>query len=452
MHQAALALTLAVVLGCTQQAPSPSASLVEPIIGGNPVAEGAFPGVVWLDSGCTGVLVDEDTVLYAAHCGDQASEAWFGDKLTVEVDEANDTTRVVDADAHTHIPIDFCRLHPEPQLGQPTDIAYCRLKQPAMGRELLPTPLLGCERSALRVDQPVTMVGYGRDPVADTVGAKMVAETPLTWTITVLIAGNSEKGSCGGDSGGPLFVRTDSLNPDWAPRWRLAGILSSGAAGEACGSGRYVDVATALDWVEQETRRDLSPCGPADGSWNPSPRCRAAALDENGAPLTEGATEFSDTCGAAFDASKPDHTAPTIDAVTLEDLGVRAGEKHVNVLPAVSDVGWGVERVRIDFLDAAGETLETRITELDPYGLEDTVLPGKTKTVRVTATDYAGESSSRDEPVRLGVTKAEASCAVSSPIGRRGETAFITLAAGFAMAAALGADSSRRARRRRPLT
>lgn len=449
----ALALALSGCLGCTERAPSSAARLAEPIMGGSPVAEGAFPGVVWLDSGCTGVLVDEDTVLYAAHCGDGATEAWFGDKLNVQVDEANDTTRVVDADAHVHVAIEFCRLHPEPQLGQPSDIAFCRLKESAVGRELLPPPLLGCERAALGIDQPVTMVGYGRDPAAGTVGAKMLAETPLTWAITVLIAGDGEKGSCGGDSGGPLFVRTDRLNADWAPRWRLAGILSSGTAGQTCGSGRYVDVAGAMAWVEQESRRDLSPCGSADGTWNPSPRCRAAALDENGAPI-ETAPEFSDTCGAAFDASTTDHTAPSIDTVVLQDLGIQAGARHVNVLPTVSDVGWGVERVEVQFLDAAGELLEARATELEPYHLEDTALPAKTKTLRVIATDYAGEIATHDEPVRFGGLRAEASCAMSQSAGRRTKSGWLVLIVALSMGSALRAGSSRRTskRSRRSLT
>jgi len=417
---------------------APTAERREPIAGGTPVSADGWPNVVWLDMGCTGVLVDEDTVLYAAHCGIDAKDAWFGSELNVFVDADANIIRLTNPESAVRAPIDYCRSHPDPVLGEASDIAFCRLKEPAIDRARLPTPLLGCERSQLEIGQAVTMVGHGFDPATSSIGAKLVTQAPLTWELNTLIAGEPEHGTCFGDSGSPLFVRTNQLLPEWKAEWRLAGVLSSGPAGEACGTGRYADLSRALGWLEAETRRDLSPCFDPDGTWAPTPRCRSALLDANGLPLADGALEFSATCGAPFQAESEDTTAPSI-----EQVSVKRRAPFVDVFPEVGDEGWGVERVTVELLDTDGATLARADSEIPPYTLEGVLLAAGARFARVTARDYAGLTTSREQS--LPDQADGGGCGVSTAVASERHGAWLTLL--LAGAASLQAVRRRSAKR-----
>ncbi len=50
-----------------------------------------------------------------------------------------------------------------------------------------------------------------------------------------------------------------ALGSSAAPEWRVAGILSSGVVGQACGVGFYANAATIVPWLEDSSGRDRQP-------------------------------------------------------------------------------------------------------------------------------------------------------------------------------------------------
>jgi hypothetical protein len=402
-----LTLAAAVLTACGSDALEPTelGTLRTPLVGGSAVAPGAFPDVVLLDPGCTGVLIADDTVLYAAHCGTNIARGWLGDALEVELDPINQTVSVRGG-ARREVVIDECVAHPDAVIGQPLDIAFCRLTAPVPMTATPTLALAPCEHEQLRPGLMTTMVGLGVEPRSGRLGEKQLARTPLLEAGDVLVAGDTTQGSCAGDSGGPLFVRTEELNAEWPREWRLAGILSSGNASELCGVGRYVDVARVAAWIEAESQRDLTPCTSADGAWAPNARCRGAALDADGVPAEP--LPYSAACGAAFSEDPADVTPPHIDGVAFTRLVPERGEPTLDVVPSAADDGWGVASVTLELLAANGAVIHDQRNENAPFTFEGVPLPVAAERLRVTALDHAGLSStlerSLDEPVDAGCT------------------------------------------------
>jgi hypothetical protein len=355
------------------------------IVGGQGVASGAFPGVVWLDVGCTGVLIAEDTVLYAAHCGLEVTQVWLGDAVELEVDAQAQTVRVLEGERS--VAVEYCEAHPEPVLGGSTDLAFCRLAEPAVERQLLPFALAGCEREALAIGTPVTLVGAGLDPASGQHGVKQVTQAPLSWNRAVLIAGDGAQGTCTGDSGGPLFVRTDDLAPEWAAEWRLAGILSAGESQELCGSGRYADVRPGLAWIETATRRELSPCENAEGTWAPTPRCARPALDEQGTPI-DSPSPSSETCGPSAERALADDGPPAISTIAV--LPHMSASDEIEIRVEATDAGVGIESVMLEVLGGEDEVLWSERSETVPYIFGPLALPADGVRLRAVARDFGG--------------------------------------------------------------
>jgi hypothetical protein len=404
-----LALGLA---GCGSEVPEAElhwGSLQAGISGGESAAPGEFAGTVFLDIACTGVLVSTDTVVYAAHCGSNATRAWWGEGLRVRADAVTQTIAVEAPDDQTAA-IEFCRAHPRAAIGGPFDVAFCRFAQPIIEREQLPAPLAGCERAALRAGVDVTLVGYGLEPVTGTVGIKRVVHAPLEEAGAVLVAGDTRRGSCGGDSGGPLFVRTDDLDASWPAQWRLAGVLSSGNASEICGMGRYVEVAGILEWLETESARDVTPCGDAAGNWAATPRCRFPVLGE----ATAGASRAADTCGQSYEAAGSDTAPPEFSDVHLENRLLSDGVTHLDVVAAAVDAGFGIERVSVEVLAAGQALLSSQYSEVPPFSFRGLSLPAVARSIRVTARDHAGLSTTVELPTREAEPGGCAASAVSA--------------------------------------
>ncbi len=111
--------------------------------------------------------------------------------------------------------------------------------------------------------------------------------------------GGGGKDTCYGDSGGPVFIQLSDQS------WRVFGITSYG---EYCGGGGYYSMMhTALDWLEQASGVDLTPCYD-QGQWSPGPDCGGFPLDPNqgGGSWSVGCgtgnvSAMSATCGPAFD-------------------------------------------------------------------------------------------------------------------------------------------------------
>ena len=243
--------------GCGAPEPS-SAQLSQPIEGGQPTAAGAWPAVGWLDSGCTGVLLAPDLVIFAGHCGARATTIWFGDALEIVVDDAAATARVVAPADAQHVALRDCQVYPDSALGHGTDLGFCWLSEPAVPASVIPPIALGCARAQVSIGTPLTLVGFGVDASGlASLGTKRSVVADVVKLGRELEIGDDEHGACSGDSGGPAFVSvpTDEQRREWA----LVGILSSGEEGSLCSVGYFTDLSRMVAWLESETARDLTP-------------------------------------------------------------------------------------------------------------------------------------------------------------------------------------------------
>jgi secreted trypsin-like serine protease len=225
------------------------------IIGGRPVAAGAFPDCVAVGSdnqwGCTGTLIASDVVVTAGHCADFATRVFFGANVT----QPGRVVRVKKA-----------VRHPKYHKGAKNDLMVLVLAEKMTGvapRPLAPRTLIDKATDGRAVGfgnvDPAGMFGYGikREvdvPVASPscrgtvdghddasaygcdAGLEFVAGRPLL-----------ERDSCTGDSGGPFYVQ------DATKKWLLAGATSRATASSMnnCGDGGiYVRIDRYRAWID----------------------------------------------------------------------------------------------------------------------------------------------------------------------------------------------------------
>ena len=228
---------------------------------------------------CSGTLVHPNVVTLAAHC-------IIPERPIVAVGFGEDGL----APART-IPVDECVPHPNYAGSGFPDIAYCTLTQAVDDVPIVPI-LAGCEADVLEVGLEVTIVGYG-STYGTVNGMGEVEATgvgPKRWTTQTIdlvepdydeVAMVGEDGSdsaCFGDSGGPALVELEDGT------WRVFGAASRlydpggfpppQEEGNYCGIGViYGWLSHRLEWFEDETGYDLTPCHEADGSWDPGAGC-----------------------------------------------------------------------------------------------------------------------------------------------------------------------------------
>ena len=281
MPISAIALAL-VALPSTPAISMPSAA-PQPIIGGELLSEIEWPSVVsiiGIEGGlstntahlCTGVLIDAQTALTAAHCLEEAEKfdqilVIFGD--TIYTSDDNRKTTGSDYGLHPK----YC-LNKDDCTEDAYDFGYVVLSEPAKGVALIP-PLVDQDEwdELISLDQEVLLVGFGatRDTNAeDSPGPLKMSELGYKRAVTTVITGFSPAGleihagqegrdTCFGDSGGPVFAQLATGD------WRLIGITSRGVT--PCGTGRgiYGVPYAALPWIRDQTSLDLLPSGCSDG-------------------------------------------------------------------------------------------------------------------------------------------------------------------------------------------
>lgn len=360
----------------------------ESIIGGTLVEDGEFPAVVSL-GGCSGTLVHPSLVVYAEHCGTSIAEVRFGA-------HAETPERVVATDR--------CRGFPGARLGDGTDLAYCVLEAAVLDVE--PERVLaGCELAGLERGTEVILVGYGVDRDGGTYGEKRVARSRIESIGDELLLEPGGADTCRGDSGGPVFI--ERREPDGTVERRLAGVTSAGTEAE-CGKGvgHYVHIGHKLDWLEEASQLDLSPCFER-GSWSPTPACvgvGTGSRSDAGQAREDLSAPYLRSCGEAFALPADEHpplvqwTKPARDELRYRlPAGAAYAELELSVEAADSD--WGVQRVSFTLLDGAGRTLFNRDDEIAPYGFPLFRIPPGRFELIAEAVDFAGNGSSASLPL-----------------------------------------------------
>ncbi|MEZ4380484.1 MAG: trypsin-like serine protease [Nannocystaceae bacterium] len=260
-------LSAGLVLAPLSDRPPP----IQPIYGGELVAEGEWPGVVAIDLGsllCTGTLVAPNLVLTAAHCL-KTSPPPSSVKVRFGAQAVISGVEITAASYKIHP--DYC--DEAVTCGKDCwDFAYIVLESPA-DAAYPPVGILSSQEDWdewMRVGTPVSLVGYGRDEQG-TMGFKRIAETVMTAfgaTGLEFEAGGMGIDSCQGDSGGPAFV----VDGQGAPI--LVGVLSRGYD---CGEGGCYGIPeSVLCWVSDESGIDIRPAG------CPSCGCLETAADSGG--------------------------------------------------------------------------------------------------------------------------------------------------------------------------
>ncbi len=227
--------------------------LAAPIYGGRPVLPGAWADTAAVLDGrdevfCTGTLIAPRVVLTAGHCvADGANPS--------KVVLASDTI-----DGGERIEVD--RAVAYPNWIRTYDVAVLILKRDATTRPR--TIASGCVvRDHLRDGAEVAIVGYGVTETDDWNEAKNVVDHDCTQMDDFdclagvspgaeLEAGGGGEDSCYGDSGGPVYLRTELGD-------FLVGVTSRGADLRSdCGAGGiYVRPDAVIDWIESAAAIEL---------------------------------------------------------------------------------------------------------------------------------------------------------------------------------------------------
>jgi hypothetical protein len=225
-----------------------------PIVGGEPTAPCAFPTTVSYRSRmalCTATLVHEKLITVAKHCieNDTPIDISFGD------------TPLMPA---RRVAIASCK-------GIDTfDFAYCILAEEVTDVPIVPI-LFGCEKQVITIGANVVLVGFGLiGPNTPSPGSqKRWVETSISEILpTSVVVGDETHGACFGDSGGPAYIKLADGS------WRVWGVTHGGLEGAVCGArSDYLYTPAFVEWIEQQSGLDVTPCYDAKGLWNPGPKC-----------------------------------------------------------------------------------------------------------------------------------------------------------------------------------
>jgi hypothetical protein len=247
-------------------------TVAQPIIGGTPATTCQWPTAVGAVN-CTSTLVHPRIITTADHCVADGgpTHITFGERWS-------------GAGVVKTVPVTEC--FGAAAAGLQGDFGFCVLAEP-VDMEITPV-LYGCETQILAAGQPAVLAGYGQRAWWDVrAGTKYKVNVQIVRTEGVdVYLGNSRKGSCYGDSGGPAYVEL----PDGS--WRVFGATSRGAL--FCnGESIYTMIHPFVPWLEETSGIDITPCHDSDGTWNPTAGCKDFPVNAE-----EGVGTWDDMCAA----------------------------------------------------------------------------------------------------------------------------------------------------------
>jgi hypothetical protein len=273
------AVAIGIALGACGEQPGDGASIVDrisnAIVGGQEASQCMWPTCLQA-GGCTNTLVHPRLVISAGHCLGGASTMGVG---SASFGEGSPFARTVMKTK--------CVRHPNFVYNanvDPHDVSYCILANEVTDVPIVPV-LSACEADEMmKPGQPITLVGFGElSPGAMGTPANMRNKRWVNTTIASLrlgghevVVGTMSAGSAAGDSGGPAYVQM----PD--KTWRVFGITSRPANGNANAMGIYTVMSRYIDWIEKDSGIDITPCHDSAGAWVGGPACDKFPTDPGG--------------------------------------------------------------------------------------------------------------------------------------------------------------------------
>uniref|UniRef100_A0A182NT91 Peptidase S1 domain-containing protein n=1 Tax=Anopheles dirus TaxID=7168 RepID=A0A182NT91_9DIPT len=214
---------------------------------------------------CGGAIINQNTILTAAHCVRLSNGTIGVDRLSVQVGR----TYLYAAEAHTQEhQADRIIVHEEYSAAQVRhDIALVKLATDIMFTDYV-QPVCLWDRAKVDIGALVgrvgSVVGFGITEVGEVADRLRVAYMPIVDLQTCLDSNRNLFGRvltrhiycagfrngttvCGGDSGGGMYFEMES-------RWYIRGLVSF--SGQNCQSADFAgfsDVATYLDWINRYT-------------------------------------------------------------------------------------------------------------------------------------------------------------------------------------------------------
>jgi len=235
------------------------------IVGGSEAQRGAWPWQASLEfffsHTCGGVLIDTNWVMTAAHC------------VAFDVDVIlgiHDRDLDYDNDEYQEIEVAQTIEHPlwdnNPSLGFPNDIALLRLAEPAdVSRPTIAAAKLPESDSVEYTDSKCVITGWGYtsgddyalpdvlqqadiDVLTKEECQQKWASTPIErYHICVQDKATEQRGSCNGDSGGPLNCMRNG-------QYEVAGVTSWGVVGcRTSFPSVYARTSYFIDWIRETT-------------------------------------------------------------------------------------------------------------------------------------------------------------------------------------------------------
>jgi len=257
------------------------------IMNGKPTKENQYPWMVGLtvvEKGkreklyCGGSLIDDRTVLTAAHCLCDRKDKRTGkctsfisaDRLGVWVGLHD--WRVTD-EGQEHIGVEKWRKHWGYQKNSryDNDLALLKLNKRVEWRTDVQPLCLPKNKSQIYEGERATVIGWGkvsyiklrsnwfpnklREADVKIISNKQCKKIygGITDNMLCTYEGNGGKDACVGDSGGPLFVERKGVEVNGKKQYEQIGVVSSGAP---CGTrkdpaGVYAKVTARLDWIKK---------------------------------------------------------------------------------------------------------------------------------------------------------------------------------------------------------